>query len=65
MEAKNKKEASGTKQDGKEGDEEGGGKPVGLGRGEAVGEVGPIDFAREKAEDAGGNAEADPGGKPV
>ena len=65
LKAKNKKEASGTKQDGKESDEEGSGEPVGLGGGEAVGEVGPVDFAREKAEDAGGDAEADPGGKPV
>ena len=37
LEAKNKIEASGAKQDGEEGDEEGGGEPVGLGRGEAVG----------------------------
>jgi hypothetical protein len=37
LEAENKKEASGTKQDGKKSDEEGGGEPVGLGRGEAVG----------------------------
>ena len=65
LEAKNKKEASGTKQDGKESDEEGGGEPVGLGGGEAVGEVGPVDFAREKTEDAGSDAKADPGGKPA
>ncbi len=65
LEAKNKKEASGTKQDGKKSDEEGGGEPVGLGGGEAVGEVGPVDFAREKAEDAGSDAKADPGGKPA
>jgi len=36
-----------------------------LGGGEAVGEVGPVDFARKKAEDAGGDAKADPGGKPA
>ena len=65
LEAKNKIEASGTKQDGKESDEEGSGEPVGLGGGEAVGEVGPVDFAREKAEDAGGDAKTYPGGKPV
>ena len=65
LEAKNKKEASGTKQDRKESDDEGGGEPVGLGGGEAVGEVGPVDFTREKAEDAGGDAKTDPGGKPA
>ncbi len=37
LEAKNKKETSGTKQDGKESDEKGSGEPVGLGGGEAVG----------------------------
>ncbi len=36
-----------------------------MGGGEAVGEVGPVDFAGEKAEDAGGDAKADPGGKPA
>jgi hypothetical protein len=65
LEAKNKKEASGTKQDGKESDEEGGGEPVGLGGGEAVGEVGPVDFAREKTENAGSDAKADPRGEPI
>ena len=65
LKAKNKIEASGTKQDGKESDEKGSGEPVGLGGGEAVGEVGPVDFTRKKAEDAGGDAEADPRGKPV
>ncbi len=65
LEAKNKKEASGTKQDGKESDEKGGGEPVGLGGGEAVSEVRPVDFAREKTENAGGDAKTDPGGEPI
>ncbi len=65
LEAKNKKEASGTKQDGKEGDKEGSGEPVGLGGGEAVSEVRPVDFAREKTENAGGDAKTDPGGEPI
>ena len=65
LEAENKKEASGTKQDGKESDEEGGDEPVGLGGGEALGEAGPVDFAREKTENAGGDAKTDPGGEPI
>ena len=65
LEAENKKEASGTKQDGKESDEEGGDEPAGLGGGEAVGEVGPVDFACEKTENAGGDAKTDPGGEPI
>jgi len=36
-----------------------------LGGGEAVGEVRPVDFSPEKAEDASGDAKADPGGKPA
>jgi len=65
LEAENKKEASGTKQDGKESDEEGGDEPAGLGGGEALGEAGPVDFAREKTENAGGDAKTDPGGEPI
>ena len=65
LEAQNKIKSRGAEQDGKESDEEGGDEPAGLGGGEAVGEAGPVDFASEKTENAGGDAKTDPGGEPI
>jgi len=65
LEAKEKIKTRSAEKNGEQGNEQGGNQPEGVGGGEAVGEVGPVDFGREKGKNAGGDAEPDPGSKPV
>ena len=63
LEAKKEPEASSTKADGEKGDKKSGDQPTGMGGGESLCEVRPVHLSGQKAEDAEGDPDADPGRK--
>jgi hypothetical protein len=65
LQAKKEPEAGSAKADGEKGDKKSGDEPTGMGGGESLCEVGPVYLSGQKAEDAEGNPDADPGRKPL
>jgi len=63
LQAKKEPEAGSAKADGEKGDKKSGDEPTGMGGGESLCEVGPVHLSGQKAEDAEGNPDADPGRK--